>query len=80
VAGAIFSTFIWSENCRAGQYVELTEEPDNDNGGYYSALKITDRGWDWIEANEQQFILHRGDGPKGPKTFPKRTEGDEIPF
>ncbi|MGE0116278.1 MAG: hypothetical protein AB7T07_15510 [Steroidobacteraceae bacterium] len=51
-------------------YVELVEESDEE-GGWYTALKVTDAGWSWIEKNEDRFVLHRSDA---------RKEKDEIRF
>jgi nucleoside 2-deoxyribosyltransferase len=42
-------------------FVELYEVEDRD--GPYEAVKVTDQGWDWIEKNEDKFILRKLDDP-----------------
>jgi hypothetical protein len=41
-------------------FVETTELADW-NGNTSPGLKITDRGWNWIDANPTKFILRRGE-------------------
>jgi nucleoside 2-deoxyribosyltransferase len=36
-----------------------TLDIEDENGEVYSGARITDKGWDWIEANEELFTLRR---------------------
>jgi hypothetical protein len=49
----------------AKKFVEFDELNDEHNGEPYDALRITDLGWAWIEANETRFVLHRSDAKEG---------------
>jgi hypothetical protein len=51
--------------------VRLEDIWDEQNSGSYSGLAITEAGWQWIEANESRFVLHRQD---------KRKKDEEVPF
>lgn len=52
-------------------FVEIFEDQDRD-GDPYKAARLTERGWTWMEANEDRFILKKA--TKG-KVF-----DDDIPF
>lgn len=55
----------------AKNFVELTEEWDEHRDQLYSVVKLTDRGWGWIEGNESLFVLKK----------PQPTAlDDDIPF
>lgn len=41
-------------------FVVASEEYDDQSGETYTALKITDAGWDWIDSNESKFNMHKG--------------------
>jgi hypothetical protein len=47
------------------------------NGNLYAALSVTETGWDWIEANENRFVLRRPTRIADPDLG--ITE-DDIPF
>ena len=53
------------------KFIEETEEYDSDNHHSYTGVKLADRAWEWIEANESRFILHKGS---------KDAMEDDIPF
>jgi hypothetical protein len=53
-------------------FVELRETTDW-NGQPYQEIVITTNGWDWIERNEDKFMLRR----PSPETAPK---DDDVPF
>lgn len=44
---------------QAKNFVEITELWDEQSGDMYDAIRLTENGWSWIEANETLFILHR---------------------
>jgi hypothetical protein len=44
----------------------------------YAAVKVTDQGWQWLEANRDGLLLtHR---PPEPEPHPSVPEDDEVPF
>lgn len=45
-------------------FVESTEVLDEQHGESYPAARLTQIGWDWIEANERMFSLKKGASPK----------------
>lgn len=49
-------------------FIKETTIQEDVHSDPYSALELTDKGWDWIEANSGMFVLHR------PPT------GDEVPY
>lgn len=53
--------------------IESTEGYDEHQGEPYPAARLTQHGWDWIEANERMFSLKKGASPKDDFA-------DEIPF
>lgn len=53
--------------------VEAVEAFDQQNGEPYPAARLTQAGWDWIEANENMFSLKKG--------APRKDDfNDDIPF
>lgn len=50
--------------------LELADMWDENHGEQYPGVRITEDGWQWIEANESRFVLHR----------PDKTKGEDIPF
>lgn len=48
----------------AKRFIEMPELWDEHNGEPYSALKISDAGWTWIEKNESRFALHKPEKSK----------------
>jgi len=54
----------------AKSFVRLADFWDENNSENYSGIAVTDLGWQWIEANESRFVLHRQEKKKD----------DEIPF
>lgn len=48
--------------------VEESIFSDND-GEHYPGLVITESGWEWIDANESQFVLFRQDKPFSTPSF-----------
>lgn len=40
-------------------FVEKSVMVDERDGEEYAGLQLTVKGWDWIEANEDLFVLHR---------------------
>jgi DNA-binding PadR family transcriptional regulator len=59
--------------------VSSFNEPD------YTVYVLTDKAWDWILANEKDFILERRPAPpppqrKTPKDPDLDVEPDDIPF
>jgi DNA-binding MarR family transcriptional regulator len=55
------------------RFIKSEEIIDEENGERYQGVYITESGWDWVEANESEFILHR---VKEPDPF----SDDDIPF
>jgi nucleoside 2-deoxyribosyltransferase len=53
--------------------IESTEGFDDRYEQPYPAARLTQAGWDWIEANERMFSLKKG-------TPPKDDFADDIPF
>ena len=50
---------------------------DEDQNGYqFDALELTPSAWDWIEANEEKFVLKR-EPTRSPYA---RTKDEDIPF
>jgi hypothetical protein len=45
------------------KFVEETEVFDAD-GDSHASLRVTDEGWNWIDSNENQFVLARADRKK----------------
>lgn len=54
----------------AKNFVVLADVWDENNNQDYSGVAVTDKGWQWIEANEFRFVLHR----------PDKKKDDDIPF
>jgi len=54
----------------AKSFVRLADVWDENNSENYSGIAVTNLGWQWIEANESRFVLHRQEKKKD----------DEIPF
>lgn len=52
------------------KFVRLEDMLDERADESYKGLAVTDFGWQWIEANESRFVLHRQDKKKD----------DSIPF
>lgn len=48
----------------AKKFVRLEDMYDEHSGEGYSGLAVTESGWQWIEANESRFVLHRQDKKK----------------
>ena len=56
--------------------IEVTTRVDEERtGDSYSALVLTPKGWDWIDANESKFTL-RKPRPGSREAF----DSDDIPF
>lgn len=62
----------------AKHFVIATEHEDW-QGNRYDALKVCDAGWDWIEANEANFVLRRPAATARGHDSSTITE-DDIPF
>jgi len=60
------------QRLRSKDLVELREAQDN-NGWPYQEIAITSNGWDWIERNEDKFMLRR----PAPEKVP---DSDDVPF
>ena len=43
----------------AKRFVEQVTEHEEHNGESYTAYRLLDRAWEWIEANEARLVLHR---------------------
>ena len=56
------------------RFVESIEEFDEQHGEPYPAARLTQAGWEWIEANEGMFSLKKGT-PASADDF-----DDDIPF
>jgi len=41
------------------EFLFFEEMYDESNSEPYEGVKITERGWEWIEKNETKFVLHR---------------------
>lgn len=54
----------------AKKFVRLEDLYDEHSGEGYNGLAVTESGWQWIEANESRFVLHRQEKKKD----------DRIPF
>ena len=52
-------------------FVEVISLVDDHDGESYNAVRILEKGWGWIEANDSRFILHR---------LRKDASDDDIPF
>ena len=50
------------------------------NGETSQAILVTPSGWDWIEKNEDQFILHHPSKPKTANKPKPSADDDDIPF
>ncbi|MDR5728447.1 MAG: hypothetical protein RB191_13550 [Terriglobia bacterium] len=59
-------------------FVQTTEGRD-DYGNSFDVLKVTDAGWDWIEANEANFVLRRS-AEAARNDDPNAITDDDIPF
>ena len=53
------------------QFIEIAELWDERNQEQYDGIRVTESGWNWIDANESRFIVHR----PVKDDFP-----DDIPF
>ena len=60
------------QRLRSKKFIELREATDWNNQSYQEIV-ITDGGWDWIERNEDKFMLRR----PAPET---NSGGDDVPF
>lgn len=60
------------QRLRNKSFVELRTATDH-NGWEYQEIAITNNGWDWIERNEDKFLLRR----PPPETV---SSGDDVPF
>jgi len=40
-------------------FVQLEDMWDERSGDKYSGVSVTEKGWQWIEANESRFVLHQ---------------------
>jgi len=56
----------------AKKFIRMTMDADH-NGEPYDAVAVEDAGWDWIESNEDKFVL-RKEQPGAVVTE------DDIPF
>lgn len=43
----------------AKQFIQRVTEYEEHNGEEYTAYKLADRAWEWIEENEERLVLHR---------------------
>jgi hypothetical protein len=59
------------------QFLEEAWVEEHGNEAYKGAA-ISSRGWNWIDANEDSFILRRT--PKGRKLVTTEISDDDIPF
>ena len=50
-----------------------TVQDEDSNGNFFDALQLTAPAWDWIEANESQFVLKR-------EPASSSISDDDIPF
>lgn len=60
------------------QFIEEAWVEDHGGDGYKGA-KITNRGWDWIDANEDSFVLRRPQR-KSRSAATAEISDDDIPF
>lgn len=51
------------------KFIREQELYDDQNGDAYAGLAIADLGWEWIDANEAQFVLTRSDKKDGEVSF-----------
>jgi len=51
-------------------FVKLEDMWDEHSSDRYNGVAVTESGWQWIEANESKFVMHRQDKKKD----------DDIPF
>ena len=51
-------------------FLKLEDIYDEREGDSYNGVAVTEAGWQWIEANEARFVLHRTE----------RKKDDDIPF
>lgn len=58
----------------AKRFVKLEDLYDERDGERYNGVAVTDDGWQWIEANESRFVLHRQDKKKDNDP---RSKGDD---
>jgi hypothetical protein len=61
---------------KAKSIVQQAMDSDN-NGNLYPALSVTETGWDWIEANENRFVLRRPTRIADPDVG---ISEDDVPF
>lgn len=60
--------------------VELATESDG-NYDEYTAVKVSDEGWRWLEANQDKLVLTRAVSHQDASNTPSSgSQGDEIPF
>lgn len=50
------------------QFIESGQREDFEDGGYYTGYWFTEKGWAWLLANQERFVLKRP------------TSDDDIPF
>lgn len=51
-------------------------ELDDEQGGFYPGVRVTEKGWQWIDANENKFTFHSA----GAKKNGFDAMDDTIPF
>lgn len=61
------------------QFVQESWVEDSGNEPY-KGMKITDRGWDWIDANEDSFVLRRPQRESRNALATNEVSDDDIPF
>jgi hypothetical protein len=73
VEGAGFTALGFAMGLRRLREKKLVDihEAVNYHGEEYQAISLTSTGWEWIERNEDKFIIRRADKPRSD---------DEIPF
>jgi hypothetical protein len=47
------------------KFIEMGDIYDEQNNEPYKGVSISNAGWEWIEENESQFVLHRGEKKGG---------------
>ena len=61
--------------------VELSTESDWNSHEDYAVVKVSDEGWNWLEANQDKLVLQREISQEERGTEPSSTGGaDDIPF
>lgn len=49
---------------KAKKFIEAVELQDEQNGDPYPGVQVTEKGWQWIEANEDKFTFHAASAKK----------------